>query len=438
MRRWFVFLPLVLLLTLPSCANVKQAEDKASIEVPENAKTVPLRLKRVTNEVKRGTVIGEVRFGLLCLPAVLEDSDLLWGTSRGRMDDREFSYAFRDELRGAGYDVVNAKGNMFDDEEEEGARARLAIGAEITEIKANVCFPKSGWGSGRMKGDSYAKVRWQVYDHFSKSVVYETTTEGSANTATSLGTTFEDIILAAFSKAARNLLADEGFYDLIVRTAEPADEKPQAGATKKNRLTNIPAKTPYRNGFQQNLEKIQDNVFIVRAGYHGHGSGFFIAPGWGLTNNHVTGNADEVGIKANDGKLYTAEVVARHRGRDVALLKIKDAPQPGIPMKLSLPKAGDDVIVVGAPATEKLASTVTKGIVSAVRQLNLFETGKQPFIQADVGIFGGNSGGPIMDKNGNVIGIAVARNTEYQSVNYFIPIADGLKWLNARYGGGGS
>jgi serine protease Do len=437
MRRWFVFLPLLLLLALPSCANVKQVEDKASIEVPTDAKTVPIRMTRIVNDVRRGTVIGEIRFGLLCIPGILSDSTLYWGQGRGNMSDDEFSFVFRDELRSAGYDVVNNRANLFDDREDEAARARLSIGAAITDIKANVCFPKSGWGSSRTSGDSYIKVRWQIQDRFTKQIVYETTTEGTGSTPTSLGTTYEDIILAAFTKAARNLMADPGFHELIVRTGNEA--KPEAESSKTNQRISIPAKAPYRNGFQQNLDAIRDNVFLVREGRGGHGSGFFIAPGWGLTNYHVVGEADEVGIRAKDGKIYAAQVVSRHRGRDVALLKIAKAKQTGIPVNLGLPKVGSDVVVIGSPASEEYQDTVTKGIVSSIRSMDVFGEGKkQPVIQADAAITGGNSGGVLLDANGNAIGITVAAARDANDINLFIPIADGLKQLNVRYGGGGS
>lgn len=437
MRRWFVFLPLILLLALPACEGVKQAEDKAAIAVPKDARTVPIRLDRVLNDVKRGTPIGEARFGLLCIPGLIEDSTLYWGQGRGNMNDDEFTFAFRDELRSAGYDVVNNKANLFDDQGVEQSRTRLAIGAVITDLKANVCFPKSGWGSGRMRGDSYVQVRWQVQDRFTKTIVYETVTEGTGKTASSLGTTYEDIILSAFIKAARNLMADSGFHELVVRTGNEPETSDTSN--RQNKPTTIPARALYKNGYQQNIEAIQNNVFVVRDGRDGHGSGFFIAPGWGLTNYHVTGEAETVAIRTQDGKLYTAQVVSRHRGRDVALLKIAKANYSGIPIQRALPKIGNDVLVIGAPEREQLQGTITKGIVSSIRQMDIFGEGKkQSIIQADAAITGGNSGGVLLDHNGNAIGITVAADREANDINLFIPIADGLKWLNARYGNSGS
>jgi S1-C subfamily serine protease len=96
------------------------------------------------------------------------------------------------------------------------------------------------------------------------------------------------------------------------------------------------------------------------------------------------------------------------------------------------------VYVLGSPADTRLESTLTSGIVSAIRQYDAFSAGKQKFIQADAAITGGNSGGPLLDENGNVIGITDASRTDANDVNLFIPIADALKALNITYGHDGN
>jgi len=119
----------------------------------------------------------------------------------------------------------------------------------------------------------------------------------------------------------------------------------------------------------------------------------------------------------------TVERIARHR--DVALVRIPVAASLVLPISAAGdPAIGEDVYVVGSPFDPKLRSTVTKGIVSGFRTID-----GRSYIQADAAITPGNSGGPLVDDRGNVVGITVA-GYEGQNLNLFIPIDDALKALN--------
>ena len=94
-----------------------------------------------------------------------------------------------------------------------------------------------------------------------------------------------------------------------------------------------------------------------------------------------------------------------------------------------MPAVGSDVYAIGSRLDEKLHSTITRGIISGVREEN-----KKMLIQSDVNIRPGNSGGPLVDKGGSVVGIAVSGlviNSVAQGINFFIPIDDALKSLGA-------
>jgi serine protease Do len=135
------------------------------------------------------------------------------------------------------------------------------------------------------------------------------------------------------------------------------------------------------------------------------GSGFIIDPsGYVVTNNHVIEDADQVTVTLNDGEILPAKILGRDAKTDLALLKI--------PAKKPLPAAhfgdsetariGDWVIAIGNPFG--LGSTVTAGIVSARnRIINAGEY--DDFIQTDAPINRGNSGGPLFDMSGNVVGV---------------------------------
>lgn len=140
------------------------------------------------------------------------------------------------------------------------------------------------------------------------------------------------------------------------------------------------------------------------------GTGFLVtADGYLVTNNHVItfdgqGVADQVSVKLTDGKEYPARIVGRDTASDIAVLKI-DAGRPLPFVKFgesAKARAGDWIIAIGNPFG--LGWSVTAGIVSAV-QRNTGSGAYDHYIQTDASINSGNSGGPLFDMKGNVIGI---------------------------------
>jgi serine protease Do len=155
----------------------------------------------------------------------------------------------------------------------------------------------------------------------------------------------------------------------------------------------------------------------------GEGSGFVVsADGYILTNAHVVEDANEVTVRTTDRREYRAKVVGIDKSTDVAVLKIDAKNLPvvriGDPQAL---KAGEWVIAIGSPFG--FDNSVTAGIVSAkARSLDAAYT---PFIQTDVAVNPGNSGGPLFNLKGEVVGInsqIYSRTGGYQGVSFAIPI----------------
>ena len=138
------------------------------------------------------------------------------------------------------------------------------------------------------------------------------------------------------------------------------------------------------------------------------GSGFVIDPtGIIVTNNHVIDGADEIAVNLNDGTKLPATVIGHDDKTDLAVLKVKPA-KPLTALKFgdsTALRVGDWVMAIGNPFG--LGGTVTVGIVSA-RNRDINSGPYDDFIQTDAAINRGNSGGPLFDKNGEVIGINTA------------------------------
>lgn len=154
------------------------------------------------------------------------------------------------------------------------------------------------------------------------------------------------------------------------------------------------------------------------------GSGFIISKdGYVLTNNHVVQGADEVIIRLNDRREFTAEVVGMDSRSDLALLKIEAGDLPSVVFGESKTlKVGEWVLAIGSPFG--FDYSVTAGIVSAIGR-NLPRDSYVPFIQTDVAINPGNSGGPLFNLDGEVVGInsqIYSRTGGFMGLSFAIPV----------------
>jgi Do/DeqQ family serine protease len=165
----------------------------------------------------------------------------------------------------------------------------------------------------------------------------------------------------------------------------------------------------------------------------GTGSGVIISPtGYIITNNHVVNNASEISITLNNNKSYLAELVGTDEATDIALLKI-DA-EEDLPFMAfgdsDNAKVGEWVLAVGNPFN--LNSTVTAGIISA-KSRDLSGQNMQSFIQTDAAVNPGNSGGALVNTNGDLIGINTAISSQtgsYIGYSFAVPSNIARKIVN--------
>ncbi|MGC8121644.1 DegQ family serine endoprotease [Marinobacter sp. VGCF2001] len=159
------------------------------------------------------------------------------------------------------------------------------------------------------------------------------------------------------------------------------------------------------------------------------GSGFIVsADGYVLTNNHVVEDADEVIVRLNDRREFSATIVGTDPRSDMAVLKIEngeDLPVVSVGRSRNL-EVGEWVFAIGSPFG--FDYTVTAGIVSALGR-SLPSENYVPFIQTDVAINPGNSGGPLFNLEGEVVGInsqIYTRSGGFMGVSFAIPIDDAM------------
>lgn len=214
----------------------------------------------------------------------------------------------------------------------------------------------------------------------------------------------------AFVSSLQCLLSDPELRKAIAGGAKTSDSA--AGRP----LVVTGTNTEYAGNVQQDLA----SVVTVRSGDR-MGSAFFVtAEGHLLTNAHVLQEGDSVvSLVLNNGFKVTAHVVRRDATVDVALLKMDGATVVPLKCDRTSRPPGAEVYAIGTPASAGLAQSLTKGIISGNRTFD-----DKTYIQTDVAINKGNSGGPLVDEHGTVLGIITAKLTGpgMEGLGFAIPI----------------
>lgn len=183
------------------------------------------------------------------------------------------------------------------------------------------------------------------------------------------------------------------------------------------------ALTAYAIGFV--AEDIYESVFVVYSG-NSLGSGFAIGKNCVITNAHVIENPRDIVIKTYSGKEYTANLLGINSEQDIAVLGVTEVEFEYLTVTSSYNiKTGDDIYAIGAP--KSMAYTLTKGVVSAKNR----EIGGNEYIQIDAAINEGNSGGPLLNDSGQVVGINTLKMTDSEGIGLAIPMEVVKKYLNS-------
>lgn len=391
---------------------VKLVQEKKPLFFQEKSTGRVSFLKSIKTKIEKPPAkIGILRKGFLCL----KSGELVWNKKLFDYAMAGFSKVFQNELERNNYPVPVVKETIFEElGEKAGKQPELQVGIYIKEVNANFCSY-----SNEVKGGVYLKILWQVYAPEIQKVVFETVTEGSYQTE-SKGKDIRVFFHSAFVVATRNFLSERGFYNAVKSGPSTVSAKQATGLLK-------------IKGAELRTDQLKIDVTSIRTavvtitGDTGTGSGFFISrDGNLLTNKHVVGNGRFVKVRLATGRELVGEVIRSNKLRDVALVKTEPISVPPLVLRKGDLNIGEDVFALGSPLGHTFNTTLTKGILSGYRKID-----EREFLQSDVTIFPGNSGGPLLDSKGCVVGITVAGIVAkgFSGMNFFIPIGDALSKL---------
>lgn len=352
--------------------------------------------------------LSDPRGGIL-----IGNSYLHWEGERSDVSINNLAPEFGQVVAASGFAAPQRR-DLFETE----SKTDLQIGAVITDIAARFC-----WGCGLMlstdhaRGGSTMSVEWQIYSPIERRVLATVKTRGAYETREHRPGAGH-ILNGAFRENVRKLVNAREFRDVVL--GETTSAAPVAQPLTAIAFTRAPAAPRSIPDTTKSVVSVFSNS--------GMGSGFLVsADGYVLTNQHVVGDSRFVKLKWADGTESLGDVVRVDRRRDIALIKTSAVKSAALVLRGAAPQVGEAVYAVGTPLDDKFQGSVTRGIVSATRIYDGL-----PFIQSDAVINSGNSGGPLLDENGAVIGVCVSGyevNGAPAGINLFIPIDDALKAL---------
>jgi S1-C subfamily serine protease len=375
-------------------------------------------------KVPDGTVYANYRVGALCLGHYTK----AWtgGQGNGRVSPA-LAQTVQNEVRAAGLNLTGDSDNIFERDQAE-TTVETELGAIVTQINLNYCLRPNptNVNASFITGSAAMSVEWQVYDKLSKTVLGTINTAAEYDLKTPTAGNDGALSLGALRENAKKLAMSDAF-----RAALLTPESHDLAASPSSKQNPIALSGSLAAGVRPVADAV-GAVVLIAAG-QAEGSGFLVSQdGLLLTDRHVVGDAKYVKVRWSDGLEALGEVVRADKVRDVALVKTDARGRKPLALRHDPLQPGDTVFAIGAPMGDRFQSTVTRGVLSAYRTFDGLS-----YIQSDVNVTHGSSGGPLLDEKGEVVGITVLG---YQptgaplGINLFTPVPDALAFLSAKPG----
>ena len=307
-------------------------------------------------------------------------------------DTKLYNVAATNRLREFGYRVIDLSDTLF--ESTSSVKTRFYLAGILTDL--DMTERVNGRRPEKNKQNATVEIEFQLHDAVEEKTLLRMKFTGKGRDR---GAT-PNALTAAFVDALDQLLSEQSFADAVVGAPNEFADAP----------VGEPLAIPYCSVDQQmslprDLGDVSESVVLLRVGQARGSGGRVSDEGHVLTAAHVVSGGDSVEVELPYGIELPARVVRIDKRSDVALLELPgDSYRCASIRRGGGPSVGSDVFVIGTPLSDILSQSVTKGIVSALREIE----GEQ-VIQTDATVNIGNSGGPLLDEAGRVSGIVTLK-----------------------------
>lgn len=346
-----------------------------------------------------------------------------------RVGTEDFAKKFYEVLNDMGFQTpYNDKIELFKNSENRVRLPRFMVGTRITKYNVRLENTKNSnsWGQLEIKGVTTMDLDWQVLDKKTGKIVLKYENTGISRYRQSRYNKSPSNLLA-FEDAFYNFLDSSGFYDLVNSTEPGVSYRAESDSSENVYRTLEVIENPE---FESTSDMIQYAnpacVTIVTDG--GFGSGVVVSPeGYVLSAYHVVDGVNKIEVKFSSGLSLDANIVAYDYQNDVVMLDITGSGFKSLPISDSDVRLGEEVITIGTPASVDLGQSIAKGLVSGNRLVD-----ERVYLQLDMAVSPGNSGGPLLNEKGEVVGIVQSKivDESVEGIGFALPMKRALKQLN--------
>lgn len=197
-------------------AQVQAIKRQEPIPLPSDAKPFPIHLSTIATRIPLGDPTGQIHYGWVCAGG----AKTAWSGGQLALSGSELTRVFRDELLKLKYTVVDEPDSVFENRSE--LVADYLVGAMITKVDANVCYPFSGnsqatiGATSQVKGGVFLRVTWELYNRIEGRVVFRITTEGATESPELIGGGVRVLLLRAFRENMIGLLSNPEFQKHVL------------------------------------------------------------------------------------------------------------------------------------------------------------------------------------------------------------------------------
>jgi S1-C subfamily serine protease len=421
MRRTLWIAVFVLFAVLVSCA-----QKSADIVPPSSPRPPPIPLpadgthsilfQSVHFRIPSGSVLGEVREGRRVI------DEMRWSRPRGKT--AEFDVGVTDRLRELGFQMKDATDSLFGPM--SGARVRFEMAAILHDAELDFQYQRTTNPNRRPEGVGLAdvQVEVQLHDMLEKETVYTKEFSGHGEDH---GQKPSPIVRAVIDAIAQ--VASDPEFVKIVSKGEGDPDDPADAAN----VSRVAACEPRRDrSLPADLPQVMESVVEIEIG-RVHGSGVMISPeGYVITAAHIVGSASDVWVRFPVGPQLPATVVRSRPRHDIALLRVEGRGHACSPVRESTSdlEIGNGLFGINLAVGEAGTQTVSRGVVSGYSEWD-----DRRFIQTDATANPGASGGPLLDDNGEVVGITVNKIVRegFEGIGFAVPSAVALEELGIEF-----
>ena len=344
-----------------------------------------------------------------------------------KVGSSDFNERCLELLMNAGFTTPGSTNSqLFDGKGDASQLPRFVIGANLKDYNVAIKNNSSTNILGTIASTTYMEIEWQVFDKVADKVVYSTTTQSRykalQNQYTAKGKNLE-----SFTDAFISFLND-GKLSELVKNAEASKNKTLSAKKVGGQIEIAKVKLPEFTERKALVDFAKPScVTIITDG--GHGSGVIInEEGYVLSAYHVVEGVNTIKVKLDNGMKLDASVVSFSKKADVVLLDIIGSGYKPLPLETEgNVMLGEDVVTIGTPVDIGLGQSIASGLLSGNRKIE-----DRVFLQTDMALSPGNSGGPLLNVKGEIIGIiqqkVIAESAE--GIGFAIPISKVIEELN--------